>query len=144
MEVRRIGLIAKQGRHQERGTNPGLPGGMPARLSRASRRVLTQVLPAALATLPIHGQVLETVAAGSGAIPRRQTVGGPLWQHAHRWPTTNQDRKYRRIDRVANRPSLLHGAAQTSRADCSADSVATRLCRAGSTANEQAKGVPLK
>lgn len=81
-----------------------------ARLSGASRRVLTKDLPAALATLPIHGQVLETVAAGSGAIPRRQTVGRPLWQHAHKWPTTNQDRKYRRIDRVASRPSLPHGA----------------------------------
>ena len=48
--------------------------------------------------LPIDGQVLETRAAGSGAIPRRHTVGGPLWRHAHRWPTTNQDRKYRRTD----------------------------------------------
>jgi hypothetical protein len=55
---------------------------MPAPLSRASRWVITQLLPAVLATLPIHGQVLETVAAVSGAIPRRQIVGGPLWQQA--------------------------------------------------------------
>src|SRR5689334_1739418 len=69
---------------------------MPAPLSRASPWVLTQLLPAVLATLPIHGQVLETVAAVPGAIPRRQIVGGPLWQQPP-GPITSHDRKYRRI-----------------------------------------------